>query len=102
MKNKKWWLFAFGFCLLLATLSPLASSSPDGLEYVAEEKGFVDMERSSPLSVIADYVFPGIENEALATILAGWVGTTLMFILAYGVTWLVLRARGAKSLLKTD
>ena len=97
MKNKKWWLFAFIFCLVLATLSPLASLSPDGLEYVAEEKGFMDMATPSPFSVVADYIFPSIDNEALATILAGWVGTTLMFILAYGTTWLITRARSGKS-----
>ncbi|MCL2281047.1 MAG: PDGLE domain-containing protein [Dehalococcoidia bacterium] len=96
MKNKKWWLCAFVFCLMLATLSPLASSSPDGLESVAEEKGFVDMSASSPFSVIADYMFPGIHNEALATILAGWIGTTLLFALVFGVTWLITRVRKSK------
>ena len=91
MKNK-WWLAAFLFCLAVACLAPLASSSPDGLERVAEDKGFLDLGRDMPYQVIADYVFPGIENEALATILAGLVGTTLLFGLAYGVAWL-LRAR---------
>lgn len=97
MKHKKWWLVAFIFCLVLATLSPLASVAPDGLESVAEEKGFMDMEKSSPLSVISDYVLPGIQNEALATMLAGWVGTTLMFTLAFGVTWLITWMRKFKS-----
>jgi len=40
--NKKWWLIALAFCLVLAAISPLASSSPDGLEKVAEDKGFID------------------------------------------------------------
>jgi len=91
MKNK-WWLAAFLFCLLVACFSPLASSSPDGLEKVAEDKGFLDLGRDTPYQVIADYVFPGIENEAVATILAGLIGTTLLFGLAYAVAWL-LRAR---------
>lgn len=102
MKKKnntaKWWLFAFIFCMALASLSPLASSSPDGLERVAEDKGFLGLAGSSPFSVIADYVFPGIHNEALATILAGWIGTALVFALAYGVTWLITSSRKVKSL----
>ena len=87
--NKKWWLIAFAFCLLLATISPLASSSPDGLEKVAEDKGFIDTARGAPFEIVADYVFPGIENEALATILAGWLGTIMLFGTAYGLAWLI-------------
>ncbi len=89
MNYRKWWLLALGFCLLVATISPLASSSPDGLEKVAEDKGFLDVAQGSPFEIIADYVFPGIENEAFATILAGWVGVLLMFGIAYGIAWLV-------------
>ena len=87
--NKKWWLIAFAFCLLLATISPLASSSPDGLEKVAEDKGFIETAQASPFEIVADYVFPGIENEAMATILAGWLGTILLFGITYGLAWLI-------------
>ena len=87
--RKKWWLAANAACLLLATLSPLASSAPDGLEKVAEDKGFIDVAQASPFEVVADYVFPGIENEAMATILAGWLGTILLFGIAYGLAWLI-------------
>ena len=90
--KKKWWVIAFLVCLAVACFSPLASSSPDGLERVAEDKGFLELGREMPYQVIADYVFPGIENEALATILAGLIGTTLLFGLAYTVAWL-LRSR---------
>ncbi len=89
MNYKKWWLLALGFCLIVATISPLASSSPDGLEKVAEDKGFIDVAQGSPFEVITDYVFPGIQNEAFATILAGWIGVLLMFGIAYGIDWLV-------------
>ena len=70
---------AFLICMVLATLSPLASSSPDGLEKVASDGGFIDASRGAPFEIVADYVFPGIENQALATILAGWLGTALLF-----------------------
>lgn len=88
--KSKWWLIALFFCLLVAILSPLASSSPDGLERVAEDKGFIGLAGNSPFQIIADYVFPGIENEALATIVAGIIGTLLLFGLVYGVAWLLV------------
>ena len=90
----KWWLLGLLVCLAIACISPLASSSPDGLERVAEDKGFIDLGQESPYQIIADYVFPGIENEALATILAGLIGTLILFGVVYGVAWLlVLRKR---------
>jgi hypothetical protein len=91
--NIKWWLAAFLLCMGLATLSPLASSSPDGLERVAEDKGFIDMAGSSPFSIIADYVFPGVHNETLATMLAGWLGVIVLFVVAYVIAFLIYRLR---------
>ncbi len=88
MKNK-WWLIALLACLAIAGLSPLASSSPDGLERVAEDKGFIVLGREAPFRLVADYIFPGIKNDVLATILAGITGTLLLFALAYGVAWLI-------------
>ena len=89
MMKTKWWLIALLVCLAVVSFSPLASSSPDGLERVAEDKGFIDVGKEAPYQIIADYVFPGIENEALATILAGWIGTLILFGMAYGVAWLL-------------
>jgi hypothetical protein len=88
----KWWHIALLLCLALVLFSPLASSSPDGLEKVAEDKGFIEEAHEAPFQVIADYMFPGIENEALATILAGLVGTTSIFVITYGIARL-LRVR---------
>jgi len=85
----KWWLIVLVVCLAVACLSPLASSSPDGLERVAENKGFIDLGQEAPFQIIADYVFPGMENEALATILAGLIGTLILFSVAYGMAWLL-------------
>lgn len=85
----KWWLIALLVCLAVVSFSPLASSSPDGLERVAEDKGFIDLGQEAPFQIIADYAFPGIENEALATILAGLIGTIILFGVAYGLAWLV-------------
>ena len=94
--KSKWWLISLLICLAVACLSPLASSSPDGLERVAEDKGFLGLAGGAPYQVIADYVFPGIANEALATILAGIIGTLVLFGAAYGLAWLLtLRKRRA-------
>ena len=87
--KSKWWLIGLVVCLAVACFSPLASSSPDGLERVAEDKGFMDLGQEAPFQVIADYVFPRIENEALATILAGLIGTIILFGVVYGVAWLL-------------
>ena len=92
----KWWLISLVACLALVSLSPLASSSPDGLERVAEDKGFISLAREAPFQIIADYVFPGIENEAVATILAGIIGTLILFGIAYALSWL-LAARKKES-----
>ena len=87
--NKKWWIIALLICLGVATISPLASSAPDGLERVAEDKGFIGLALETPFEIVADYVFPGIANEALATIIAGWLGTIILFGAVYGLAWLI-------------
>lgn len=86
-----WWIAGYIIALAVTLLAPLASGSPDGLEKVAEDQGFIDTAKDAPYAVIADYVFPGIESEALATILGGVVGVTLMFLLLAGGTYLVFR-----------
>jgi len=90
----KWWHIALVLCLALALISPLASGSPDGLERVGEDQGFIEQAQEAPFQLIADYIFPGIENEALATILAGLLGTLIIFGAVYGLARLLrLRKR---------
>lgn len=64
--------------LLLAVLSPMASSNPDGLEKVAEDLGFLSLDSGPLYHIIPDYAFPGIHNENLATIVAGVIGVLLI------------------------
>ncbi|KAF0110023.1 MAG: cobalt/nickel transport system permease protein [Chloroflexi bacterium] len=71
--------------LILIVLSPLASSHPDGLEWVAEQKGFLENARGSLYSLIPDYVMPGISNEAVATIIAATIGAAIVFVIGFGV-----------------
>ena len=91
--KSRWWLISLVVCLAVASFAPLASASPDGLERVAEDKGFIDLAQEAPFQVIADYVFPGIGNEALATILAGIIGTLILFGVVYALAWLLVSGR---------
>lgn len=70
---------------ILAILSPLASSHPDGLEWVAEQKGFLDVAKDALFNILPDYTLPGIENPVLTTIVAGILGVVIVFGVAYGV-----------------
>ncbi len=81
------WAVGLGVALLLAVFSPLASAHPDGLEWVAEQKGFLDVAQGPLFEIIPDYVFPGITNEAFATIVAGIVGSLIVFGVALGVAY---------------
>lgn len=84
----KWvWVVGLAIALFLAIASPLASSHPDGLEWVAEQKGFLDSAQDSVYQIIPDYVLPGVSNEGLATILAGIVGIVIVFGVAFGVAY---------------
>jgi uncharacterized protein (TIGR03382 family) len=83
---------------LAFAVSPYASASPDGLEKVAEEKGFLGEGTLAPIqegSPVPDYAFPGIENERLATGVAGFVGTVGVFAVALALGWLFRRRREA-------
>jgi cobalt/nickel transport system permease protein len=88
---------AWGVGLLLAlgvaVLSPLASLNPDGLEWVAEQKGFLNIARGPLYRLIPDYVFPSVSNQATATVLAGILGTLLVFGVVLGAA-LLRRTRG--------
>lgn len=85
--SKLVWAVGLLIALGLAVLSPLASSHPDGLEWVAEQKGFLNIARGPLYQIIPDYVVPGISNGALATILAGIVGTFIVFLVALGIAY---------------
>jgi hypothetical protein len=97
MSTRVFAVIALAFAIGLATaVSPYASPSPDGLERVAEDKGFVDdgkLHAVQDESPVPDYAFPGIDEPRLATGLAGFTGTLVVFAAGYGVAW-VSRRRG--------
>ena len=86
--SKKEVLFGLAVAVFLAVaLSPFASPWLDGLERVAEDKGFLEKGEGAPLfrSPIPDYALPNIQNEKLATAAAGAVGTIIVFAVSYGL-----------------
>jgi len=85
--RRSWVLIALGLIVLVVVAAALfASGDPDGLERVAENLGFIGAGEDSPFSVIADYVFPGLDGP-MATVVAGLIGVAVVF----GVVWLVGR-----------
>lgn len=83
------WIGGMLLAVGLAVASPLASTYPDGLEWVAEQQHFLAMARSPLFQVIPDYLLPGVENKALATVLAGVIG----IVLVAAVSLLLARGR---------
>jgi len=86
--------------LALAFLvSPEASSSPDGLEKVATDEGFIDEARDHDLadSPLADYGVEGVDDERLSTGLAGVLGVAVTFVVMGGLLLLVRVANGRRS-----
>jgi len=72
--------------VVAALLSPLASSNPDGLERVATDLGFVEKGEGAKLKApLADYLFPGIDSEAVSKAAAGIAGTIITFAAMYGL-----------------
>ena len=90
-------LLSVGTAVALALaffVSPLASSSPDGLEKVAADKKIDANVGNHALASgpLADYSTSGVDNERLSTGVAGVVGTVLTLGIGYGVFALVKRS----------
>ena len=90
------WVVGLAVALLVAgVLSWYASASPDGLEWAAEQAGFLGTAEDSAAaaSPLADYGVSGIDSERLSGGLAGVVGVLVTLLLAGGLA-LLLRRRG--------
>jgi cobalt/nickel transport protein len=77
VKNKTFLISGFLISLFLAgVISFYASSSPDGLEKVAEDIGFIEsaQEHSNADGVLADYGVKGVDNDRASVGLAGVIG----------------------------
>jgi cobalt/nickel transport protein len=79
--------------LLAGAVSAYASSEPDGLNKVAEDKGFASAEREHALagSPVAGYDVRGVDDDRVSTGLAGVIGVVVTFGLGTGLLVLVRR-----------
>lgn len=77
-------------------VSQFAVDDPDGLEYVAEEQGFIDSAGDHALgsSIFADYATAGVADETLSLALAGIVGVVVTLLVMGGIV-LAVRDRRA-------
>ena len=65
--------------LLLSLITPFASSSPDGLESVAEEFGFTQTD--GIVLLLDDYGISAVNNNFISTVLSALLGVTVLAIL---------------------
>lgn len=85
--------------LLSGVVSFYASSSPDGLERVAEDTGLggTASEHATGDGPMADYRTKGVENERLSGGVAGVTGALVVLVLAGGLTYAVRRRPADRS-----
>jgi hypothetical protein len=79
--------------VLAGVVSHYASSSPDGLNRVAEDQGFADTAEAGPDRPLAGYSTSDVDDDRLSGGVAGVVGVLVVLVLAGGLT-LVVRRRG--------
>ncbi|GAB4497301.1 MAG: energy-coupling factor ABC transporter permease [Anaerolineales bacterium] len=89
-KGGRGWIWG-GAAAALAVifLAPLASASPDGLERVAEDLGFLGRGLDAPYQILPDYTLPGLPEGAFSTILAGLLGALLVAAISFGISRLL-------------
>jgi len=98
MRKSIWGLAGAGLAvaIMLALVgSPFASKSPDGLEKVAEERGFVEAGTKDKVVwtniLFPEYKIESIESENISTSLAGLIGTIAVFGFGFGAIRFMVR-----------
>ena len=97
MSTRRFFVIALVVSLLVAGVaSYYASAHPDGLEYVAEQTGFLDSAEDSAAadSPLADYATSGVDDARLSGGIAGVIGVLVMLMLSTALFW-ALRRRGS-------
>lgn len=79
--------------VVAVVVSQFASSSPDGLEYVADNQGFTDTadDHAFADSPLADYGSGVTDTDWVGTAVAGLVGVAVTFGVVYGLFWITRR-----------
>ena len=90
--NRKFYISGFILSLFLAgVVSFYASSSPDGLEKVAEDVGFIETAKDHTFVdfTLSDYGIAGLENARLSVGFAGLIGVVVTALVALGLFMLI-------------
>lgn len=90
-----WVPIALIIALAVTLLAPFASASPDGLERVAEDMGFIALGQDAPINILPDYTIPFLGETGLSTILAGIIGGLMVFGLLYILVYKLQKAETA-------
>ncbi len=91
MSNRRLFIVGLVVTLLVAAVvAQFASSSPDGLEYVAEQEGFADRAAEHDLAEVplAKYGDDLTDNSWVNTAVAGVAGVLLTLGLGFGLFWI--------------
>lgn len=81
--GRNWVVGGVAVALFLVLLAPFASSSPDGLEWVAGKQGFLAAAQNTPYEILPDYTVPFLGDGAISTIAAGIIGAIIVFAIAF-------------------
>jgi len=84
--------------LIAVGVSQFASDDPDGLEYIAEQEGFVETAHDHDLAdaPLADYGDGLTGNSTLDTVIAGAIGVGVTALVGWGLFRLVRRGGAPK------
>lgn len=76
--GRGWVVVGLAIPLIVVLFAPLASAFPDGLEWVAGEKGFLATAQEAPYTLLPDYTIPFLGETSISTIVAGAVGVLIV------------------------
>jgi cobalt/nickel transport system permease protein len=83
-----WIVGGLAVALLLVLVAPFASGHPDGLEWVAEQTGFLEAAQDAPYAILPGYTIPLLGETGISTVVAGIVGV----LIVAGLVALAVRA----------
>lgn len=95
-RSAHWVGIGLALTVIIAVFSFAASGSPDGLERVAEDQGFIQNALDPVFNIFPDYTLPFIGNETASGILAVVFGTLFVFGFLYLVGRITRRRSPAR------
>ena len=100
ISNRKFFAAALLVSALLAgVVSFYASSSPDGLEKVADDVAFIETAKEHTFGdfTLSDYGISGLENARLSVGFAGLIGVIVTALIAMGLFMLIRKKAPTKN-----